>query len=135
LLGFLKYIKGSPTISGDLTVDGTLTSVQLVAGTITDPGDAGAIPVTASGSCAITTAGAETRTIAAPTFAGQLLNLSLDVDGGNCTITVATTFNQNADNTLIGADAGDQIMLVAGDVAGTPLWKIVCNDGWAVSTV
>ena len=102
---------------------------------IADPGDVGAVSVVNSGECAITTAGAETRTVAIPTFAGQLLALTLDVDGGECTATVAAAINQTGNNTLIAADAGDHILLQGVTVAGVLVWRLVANDGWALSTV
>jgi hypothetical protein len=61
-----------------------------VSQTIADPGNAGAIPVTNGGHVAIVTAGAETRTLAAPSAAGQELLVYMKTDGGDCVITVAT---------------------------------------------
>jgi hypothetical protein len=105
------------------------------AADVADPGDAGAIPVTQSASVAITTAGAETRTLAIPTFIGQRLSICLDTDGGDCVITVASAVNQTGNNTLTGADAGDHISLEAITVGGTLAWRVLANDGWALSTV
>ncbi len=102
---------------------------------ISDPGAAGAIPVTRSGSVAITTAGAETRTIAIPAVAGITLDVSLDVDGGDVTITVAAAINQTGNNTIVMADAGDHLRLTAVQVAGALVWRLVANDGGALSTV
>jgi hypothetical protein len=104
---------------------------------ITDPGDAGAVPVTRSGSCALTSGGtAETRTIAIPALAGITLDISLDVDGGgDVTITVAAAVNQTGNNTIVLADAGDHLRLAAVQVAGALVWRLVCNDGGALSTV
>jgi hypothetical protein len=102
---------------------------------IADPGASGAIPVTRSGSCALTSAEAETRTIAIPGLAGITLDVSLDVDGGDVTITVAAAVNQTGNNTIVMADAGDHIRLAAVQVAGALVWRLVCNDGGALSTV
>jgi hypothetical protein len=103
---------------------------------IADPGDGGAIPVTKSGTCALTTTGVDdTRTLAIPTFAGQVLDISLDVDAGDAVITVAAAVNQTGNNTLTGADAGDHIRLVGVQVAGALVWRVAANDGWALSTV
>jgi len=107
----------------------------LGAADVADPGDAGAIPVTQSASVAITTAGAETRTLAIPSFIGQRLNICFDTDAGDCVITVASGVNQTGNNTLTGADAGDHISLEAITVGGTLAWRILANDGWALSTV
>lgn len=106
-----------------------------LANAVADPGDAGAIAVTESGSCPLVTAGAETRTLAIPTQVGRMLSLAFKTDGGDCVITVASGVNQTGNNTLTFADAGDHILLQAID-AGTALaWRIVCNDGVALSTV
>ncbi len=102
---------------------------------LTDPGNAGAIPVTDSGKCDLVTAGAETRTLAAPTYIGQLLLLSLKTDGGNCVITCATTVNQTGNNTITMDDAGDAILLVAKANGANKRWSVVVNDGCALSTV
>lgn len=102
---------------------------------IADPGDAGAIPVTKSGSVAITTAGAETRTIAIPGLAGITIAISLDVDGGNCVITAAAAINQTGNNTITMDDAGDTIVLTAVQVAGALVWRVLVNDGSTLSTV
>jgi len=110
--------------------------LQLVPVAIADPGDAGAIPVTRSGTVAITTTGVvDTRTIANPTFAGQRIALSLDVDAGDAVITVASAANQAGNNTLTMADAGDIIELIAVQVAGALVWRIGANDGVALTTV
>ena len=102
---------------------------------ITDPGNAQAIPVTRSGSVAITTTGAQTRTLAVPSLAGTRLTLSMDVDGGDCVITVASAINQTGNNTITMNDAGDTIELVAVQKAGVKCWRVVVNDGCTLSTV
>ena len=106
-----------------------------VTANIADPGAAGAIPVTASGHVDIVTAAAETRTLAAPSFAGQELLVSMKTDGGDCVITCVTTVNQTGNNTITLNDAGDAVLLV-GKVSGTnKRWSVVSNDGAALSTV
>lgn len=102
---------------------------------IADPGNAGAIVVTASGHCDIVTAGAETRTIAAPSFVGQELLLSMKTDGGDCVITVATTVNQTGNNTITLNDAGDAVLLVAKASGANKRWSVAFNDGASLSTV
>lgn len=96
---------------------------------ITDPGNTGAIPVTASGTCNLVTAGAETRTLAAPTKAGQMLCLNFQTDGGDCVITCATGVNQAGNTSLTFADAGDNLVLIAGRSGANLRWRVVCNDG------
>lgn len=102
---------------------------------IADPGAAGAIPVTKSGRVPIVSAGAETRTLAAPTFPGQELQLELKTDGGDVTLTCATGLNQTGNNTAVTADAGDILLLKAIEVGANLRWRVAANDGWALSTV
>lgn len=102
---------------------------------IADPGASGAIPVTKSGSVAITTATAETRTLAIPALAGITLALSLDVDGGDCVITVAAAINQTGNNTITLGDAGDTVVLTAIQKAGALVWRVLVNDGCSLTTV
>lgn len=104
---------------------GDLVTPTLLA----DPGDAGAIPVTRSGNCAITTAGAETRTLAIPSEVGITLDLSCDVYVGDAVITVASAFNQAGNTTITLNTAGDFVRLAAVQVAGAPVWRLVVNDG------
>jgi len=101
---------------------------------IADPGDTGAIPVTRSGSVAITTAAAETRTLAIPSFIGQQLSISCDVYAvGDAVITVASAINQ-AGNTIITLNgAGDTVVLTAVQIGGVLAWRVVVNDGAALS--
>lgn len=100
-----------------------------LANAIADPGNAGAIPVTATGCVDLVTAGAETRTIAAPSFRGQQMNIGMKTDGGDCVITVATGINQAANTTITFNDAGDSIQLVAIQVGANLRWRVVYNDG------
>ncbi|MEN6375333.1 MAG: hypothetical protein ABFD75_11225 [Smithella sp.] len=122
--------------TAETTVEGAFQEIYPKAPVaIADPGAAGAIPVTKSGSVAITTAAAETRTIAIPGRAGITLAVSLDVDGGDCTITVAAPINQTGNNTVVLGDAGDTIVLTAVQKAGALVWRVLVNDGCTLSTV
>lgn len=129
--GDVAITGGAPNGSG---ARGVITLTGRIAGSATghvipDPGNAGAISVTTSGVCNLTSAGAETRTLAIPTFVGQEIALSCDVDGGDNVITVASAFNQ-AGNTLITLnDAGDFVVLKGVHIAGTRRWRLVVNDG------
>ena len=113
----------------------TNTVHNALTASITDPGNAGAIPVTDSGECEIVTAAAETRTLAAPTYAGQLLLISMKTDGGDCVIACATTVNQTGNNRITLNDAGDAVLLVAKVNGTNKRWSVVSNDGAALSTV
>lgn len=109
---------------------------SVLANAISDPGDGQAIPVTASGSIAITTAGAETNTMAIPTFVGQQISLICDVYAvGDRVITVASAVNQTGNNTLTFGAAADMIVLTAMQVGGVLVWRVTANDGVALSTV
>ncbi|MBN2584866.1 MAG: DUF2190 family protein [Planctomycetes bacterium] len=113
----------------------TSTEHNQVTATIADPGDAGAIPIANGGHVDIVTADAETRTLAAPTYAGQMLLISLKTDGGDCVITCATTVNQTGNNTITLGDAGDAVLLVAKTNGADLRWSVVSNDGCSLSTV
>lgn len=102
---------------------------------IADPGNAGAIAVTTSGYCPIVTAGSETRTLAAPSFAGQQLLIYVKTDGGTCVITASAAVNQTGNNTLTLADVNDSILLVGIENGANKVWRVVCNDGVALTTV
>lgn len=121
--------------------DGAVTTVKLAAAAtpmakaIADPGNAGAIPVTGNGSCPIVTAGAETRTLAIPTFEGQMLSLVMKTDGGDGVITSAQAINQTGNNTITMNDAGDVIVLIGVQVGAALRWRVVVNDGCTLSTV
>ena len=103
---------------------------------LSDPGNAGALTVPkAHVSVALVTAGAETRTMAAPSFLGQRALLAFKTDGGDAVVTIATTVNQTGNNTLTFADAGDMISLVGCQSGANLRWRVVANDGVALSTV
>lgn len=106
---------------------------------ITDPGDAGAIPVTQSGVCHIVTAGAETRTVADPAAVGMRLTLYMLTDGGNGVVTFASAVNQAGNNTATFANAGEALDLVsARDGASAYHWHVVGSNfgaGGGLSTV
>ena len=116
----------------------TATAISIVnqmTNAIADPGNvAHAIPVTNGGYVDIVTAGAETRTLAAPSFKGQMLLISFKTDGGDCVITCATTINQTGNNTITLNDAGDAVLLVAKTNGANIRWSVVVNDGAALAT-
>jgi hypothetical protein len=102
---------------------------------LTDPGDAGAISVQGPGYVNLVSAAAETRTVAAPQFVGQLLQLNFQTDGGDCVVTISTAVNQTGNNTLTFADAGDHILLQAGQSGANLRWRVLANDGVGLTTV
>lgn len=118
------------------TVEAALLElVKYVPVNLADPGTGAAIPVTRSAHVAITTAGAETNTLAIPTFIGQKLILVCDVYVGDRVVTAAAPVNQTGNNTLTFGAAGDFIVLEAAQIAGALVWRVVANDGVALSTV
>lgn len=103
---------------------------------IRDPGSSGAIDVSRSGYCELTTAGAETRTLADPTYRGQILDLVFVVDGGDCVVTAASAVNQTGNNTITFTDVGEHTRLVgAYNATDGWEWKTIVNDGAALTTV
>ena len=104
---------------------------------VTDPGNAGAIPVDVSSFYVeLVTAGAETRTLADPQFQGQLCILNFVTDAGDCVVTTASAMNQTGNNTITFADVGDHQILIGSKTSTTAYeWREVCNDGAGLSTV
>jgi hypothetical protein len=111
------------------------TSIQTITTALTDPGASGAIPVANSGYVPLVSAGAETRTLAAPTFSGQELLLYMKTDGGDITLTCSTTFNETGNNTAVFGDTGDAIRLVGVEEGSNRRWRITTADGVSLSTV
>lgn len=100
---------------------------------IADPGNAGAIGVKSSGVCAMTSAGAETRTLAIPSFIGQEIALIDDTHVGNIVVTAASAINQTGNTIMTFGAAADYIVLKAATVGGTLVWRVAANDGVALS--
>lgn len=102
--------------------------------TIADPGTGVAIPVTNSGSVAITTAAAETNTLADPAYMGQTLSLFCDTYAvGDRVVTAASRINQTGNTIMTFGAAGDYIKLEAITIGGALKWQVVANDGVALS--
>ena len=112
-----------------------MANVSLLHEEITDPGDAGAIPVTDSGFCNIVTAGGETRTMAIPAAEGLEITVNMLTDAGDGVLTVASAVNTAGNNTLTFANIGEVCRFLACDLNGTLAWRIVDNDSVALSTV
>ncbi len=93
-----------------------------------------AIPVTSNGSLAITQNGAETNTLADPTFLGQTIDLFVDTDtSGARVVTAASRINQAANTIITMTEVGDFISLRAITIAGALKWQVVANDGCVLS--
>jgi hypothetical protein len=80
------------------------------------------------------TAGGETRIVDSPTKAGLVLDASLVVDGGDCTVTVTNGYESGGATTLVLGDAGDWFTLKSFEVAeNTFRWRLVGSGGIAVA--
>ena len=103
---------------------------------IPDPGNAGAIDVSRSGYVELSTTAAQTRTLADPTFRGQILDLVFVLDGGDCVVTAASPVNQTGNNTITFTDVGEHTRLVgAYNATDGWEWKTVVNEIAALTTV
>jgi predicted RecA/RadA family phage recombinase len=101
---------------------------------ITDPGASGAIPITASGYVNMVSAGAETRTLAAPASEGELLLICFQTKVGNIVITCASTFNRTGNNTATFSAAGQSMLLIGIKSGSNLLWMSVVSDA-ALTTI
>ena len=119
-------------LNSNLTLGGSFAATASAL-SIADPGNGGAIPVTVSGVCNLTSAGAETRTLAIPTFIGQELTINCDTYIGNIVITSAQAINQAGNTVMTFGAARDCIVLKAVTVGGSRRWVVVANDGVALS--
>ena len=105
-------------------------------GILADPGDGGTIAPTMWGQiCEITSAGAETRTLARPNRSGIRFTVVLYSDGGNVTLTATGGLNAAGDTVAVLADAGDMLDLISVKASGTTSsWRIVENVGTVAVT-
>lgn len=116
---------------GKCYLDSSDTAIGLNVVTA-DPGDGEALAL--EGSVALTSAGAETRTLAIPAAVGDMLSLSTDVYVGDITVTAAAAINLTGNTTMVFGEAGENIVLIGVQVAGALVWRVVANDGVALST-
>lgn len=103
---------------------------------LADPGTGVAIGVTRSATVDMTigSAGAETNTLAIPTFVGQRLILNAAVVGtGTRAITAAQAINQTGNTIMTFAAVRDCCELVAIKVGTALRWSVAMNDGAALS--
>ena len=103
---------------------------------IDDPGAGGSIDFGGGGHCPMTSVGVETRSVVAPFEVGTRGSLTLDVDGGNVTVTFAVPVNQLGNNTAVFADVGDSLVWETIQQAGAERFLVIHNEGAVVlSTV
>ena len=97
---------------------------------IADPGDAGAITVDRNfGVVKMVSAGAETRTLAAPTHAGVVCTLMCKTYVGNIVVTVASAYDQAGSTTITFNTAGDFVVLQSVPLGAAYVWRVVGFDG------
>lgn len=96
---------------------------------IADPGNGGAIPVTASGVVNLACgAGAETRTIAIPTFNGQSMLIHMSTNGGGAiTLTASQAINGVGDTNMVFASVRDMVKLEGVEVGGALRWSVTAS--------
>jgi len=128
---FLRQDGGGASEVIYVNTDGASAWGTVGAGAIADPGDAAAVPVTASAVIPITTgAGGETGTVAIPPSLGLRLIFCFDVDGGgDRVITFASAINV-AGNTIATFATARQVLIVeAIQLAGVLAWEVTVNNG------
>lgn len=125
---------GQPVnVYGNVTMEGTLATTGN-AWALSDPGAGGALPVAKFGNVAMSSVAAEARSLAAPTFVGQILTLSVATYVGDITVTsTGGAINQAGNTVMTFGSATDSITLIAANVGGVLRWRILANDGVALS--
>jgi hypothetical protein len=83
----------------------------------------------------ITTAGAETRTLANPAFVGQKITISMSVDGGDCVVATASAFNVTGNNRITFDAIRDKVVLSAVPLGASLAWDLDVNNNAALTTV
>lgn len=106
-----------------------------VDGHINDPGDGNAIPAYRSGQVPlVTTAGNETRTLAAPASLGRELALYLKTNGGvDVEVTVTGDLDSVGNDKAKFTAIGQALFLRAVESGGNLRWRLVNNDGTTLS--
>lgn len=103
---------------------------------ISDPGDGEAIPVTASGyvSIAVADKGSnETNTLAAPTFAGQMLSISCESNAADDDRVITVTGGVGFDTITLDA-AGEGVLLIGVPSGAGYEWIIGADPSSITST-
>lgn len=120
------------SVLGNTSFEGKF-STTAGAWVLADPGSGGALPVTSFGNVSMTSAGAENRSIAGPSFVGQILTLSVAVLGGVITVTSSVILNQAGNTVMTFGAVTDSISLIGAYVGGALVWRVLANDGVALS--
>lgn len=91
---------------------------------VADPGNAGAISPGRTGICNLTSAGTETRTLAAPLRSGLLLGINMLTYVGNVTLTVASAYDAAGNTTITFSAAGQVAWLISRKYGTTHRWSL-----------
>ena len=130
-------VDGALILDAGGKADGVVLSTgQGLNPAIADPGTGVAIPVTQSGVVDLTvgSAGAETNTLAIPSFEGQSLHISAKAVGtGTRAITAASAINVAGNTHMTFSAVGQNIMLRAVTIASALAWRVVGNDSVGLS--
>lgn len=102
---------------------------------IPDPGNGKAIQCNLTGYMTFSTGGMETRTLAAPQWAGQLLMMSMILDGGDNVIATTPAINTTGNNRITFSAVGQYILLIGVPHTTGFVWRVLGRDGAALSTV
>jgi len=78
--------------------------------------------------CALTSAGAETRTIAVPRFHGQRCTLSCETHAGNIVVNVAGDGNTQGHDEITFTAIGQAVDMVAVKRSGALRWRAAVAD-------
>lgn len=113
---------------------GGVDALAAPLGYIPDPGDGKDIDTSLSGTCALVTAGSETRGLPDPSYPGQIIALYFKTDGGNCVVTADNAVNQAGNTQITFDDAGDYIALIGIEVGSNLRWRVLQSDGVTLAT-
>jgi hypothetical protein len=95
-----------------------------------DPGNAGTFVIDRDALLfPIVTAAAETRTLPAPVKEGIRVGLIMKTDGGDCTVTVGSAFNEAGRTTLVFDAAGACVLLYSVPYGSGFRWRVLMADG------
>ncbi len=125
--GFIGAVTGNVTgnVTGDVTGNVTGNLTGYVIGTVTTRSGAGAVPITHA-AVKLTTTAADALTLANGTN-GQILTITMIVDGGDGTLTPTT---KTGYTTITFGDVGDSVTLQYYTTQG---WMILANNGCTVA--
>ncbi len=122
----------TPITSATKAFQGFLNEIDTNLTTlIPDPGEAGTIAVTNSGTLLLTTvSGVESRVLPPPSFVGQKIDISLNVNGGtSVNVTASSGFDPGGASTTLNFSAvGQSARIYAVQEGGALVWRVLRAD-------